>query len=63
MDNNFNNDLALRREITSSHETDIALIGLHTYIQAATSQNTRRAYQQDIRHFQTQVGYYLRHPI
>lgn len=56
MDNNLDNNLTLRNEITSSHKTDIALIGLHTYIQAATSQNTRRAYQQDIRHFLNSGG-------
>ena len=51
MDNKLNNNLTLLNEDSSINENGLASIGLHSYIQAATSQNTRRAYQQDIRHF------------
>lgn len=57
MDTKLDNNLALRNEVTSINKTEISLIGLHTYLQAATSQNTRRAYQQDIRHFLTSGGF------
>lgn len=46
-----NSDIALRKNSSQDIQNGTPLISLHTYIQAATSQNTRRAYQQDIRHF------------
>jgi site-specific recombinase XerD len=51
MDNKLDNIISLRNDIARENQDNIPSIGLHTYIQAATSQNTRRAYQQDIRHF------------
>ncbi len=42
-----------KKDIAASNETNITEHSAlpHTYLQAATSQNTRRAYQTDIRHF------------
>jgi integrase len=51
-----NSAIALRKDISCDTQDSIPSISLHTYIQAATSQNTRRAYQQDIRHFQNSGG-------
>lgn len=51
MDDKLDNNLALRNDIVLDNKDNTLSLSLHTYIQAATSQNTRRAYQQDIRHF------------
>jgi site-specific recombinase XerD len=56
MDSKLDNTLALRNDMTRDNQDNVLPIGLHTYIQAASSQNTRRAYQQDIRHFLSSGG-------
>lgn len=55
-DDELDNNLALRNDIALIQNHPIDTVGLHTYLQAATSQNTRRAYQQDIRHFLNSGG-------
>lgn len=56
MDSKLKNIPILRNDISPDSQVNIPSISLHTYIQAATSQNTRRAYQQDIRHFVNSGG-------
>src|SRR5437016_5920896 len=43
-------------EPMSSPESPLIAISANPYIKAATSQNTRRAYQSDIRHFENWGG-------
>ncbi len=45
------NDNKLLAIVANNNEVSPQSTSIHTYIQAATSQNTRRAYQSDIRHF------------
>lgn len=56
MDNTLDSIISLRNDITRDNQDNTPSRGLHTYIQAAPSQNTRRADQQDIHHFLNSGG-------
>jgi integrase len=51
-----NNDQLLTISVQNNPNNAISQPSIHTYIQAATSQNTRRAYQADVRHFMAWGG-------